>query len=142
MSTIPTAEILKDKAKVIRKFMKEKCNVDVSHGHCIELISQLFGFKDWNTASATLKSKADQNIFPAQIKTVGDMKRALEACDDSASIDADYDFKLGDFLDEIDPLAHREDVINQEFSFILEQGAKDIVSFTMVLEHESMTTFS
>lgn len=140
MSTIPTTESLKDKAKIIRNFMKEKCNVDVSHGLCIELISQLFGFRDWNTASATLKSKANQNIFPAQIKTVGDMKRALEMFDDSATIDAEYDFNLGDFLDEIDPLAEREDVINQEFSFVLERGAKDILSFKLVLEHESMTT--
>ena len=142
MSTLQTPESLKDKAKIIRKFMKEKCDADISHGHCIELISQLFGFKDWNTASAALSSKANQNTYPIKIKTVGDMKNALAALEDSAIIDADYDFNIGEFLDEIEPMGQHDDVINQEFSFILERAAKDIVTFTLVLEHESMTVFS
>lgn len=56
-SDIATQNSLKEKAKLIRKFMKEKCNADISHSHSLELISQLYGFKDWNTALALMQRK-------------------------------------------------------------------------------------
>jgi glyoxalase superfamily protein len=135
--SIQTPESLKDKATIIRKFLKERCDVDVSHGHSLELISRIFSFKDWNTASAALKPKIEQNLSSAQIATVGDMKRALETFDDSVMIDACYKFKHKDF--EIDPLADPEDEINQEFSLTMEEFDGDIASFTLKLEHESIT---
>jgi len=50
--SIPSKEQLKARSKHLSKLLEEKYNVKVSHGHCLELIAQLFGFKDWNTASA------------------------------------------------------------------------------------------
>ena len=88
--------------------------MDVSHGHCMEIISQLFGFKDWNTASATLKPKSKQDLLPIHIKTVGDMKKALELFDDSATIDGEYEFKLKDLISEID-IYELDGIITQEF---------------------------
>jgi len=105
------------------------------------LISQLLGFKDWNTASAALRSKVNQPVLPVKIKTVGDMKRALEPFEDSDMIDADYDFKLGEFLDEMEPDAQPADIINQEFSLSLKRLNGNIVTFELKLEHESMTTY-
>jgi hypothetical protein len=50
--SIPTKEQLKARSKHLSQLLLEKYNVRVSHGHCLEVVSQLFGFKDWNTATA------------------------------------------------------------------------------------------
>lgn len=139
MSThIPNSESLKEKAKVIRKFMKEKCNADISHGHSLELISQLFGFKDWNTASAATKPKAEKVSLPIYIETVGDMKKALELFKDTDTIDADFEFKLKDVLENLDESDSPEDTIHQEFSLSFEQFNEDIVSFKLALKNEDI----
>lgn len=133
--SISTTESLKKKAAIIRIFLKEKYNVDVSQGHSLELVSKIFDFKDWNTASATLKSKSKQSFSPVEIKNVGDLRRALEAFDDEAIIDADYTFKV----QELEEYQHNdpEDEIYQEFSFTLEKSAHDIATLKLTLEHES-----
>lgn len=132
-------ESLKKKAAIIRKFLNEKYEVDISHGHSLELISKIIGFNDWNTAVAQLKQKAEQNSTSVQIRTVGDMKRVLEALDDSVTIDADYEFKIKEF--EIDPLSSPDDEIYQEFSLSFEEINDDIVTFKLKLEHESITSY-
>ena len=76
--TVLTPENFKDKAKIIRSFMKEKCDADISHSHGLELISQLFGYKDWNTASAAVKSEVNKKSLRKRIKNVGQMRKALE----------------------------------------------------------------
>lgn len=141
---LPTNKSLKEKATTIRKFLKEKCDTEISHNQSLELISKIFGFKDWNTASAmsASKSKAKKTTSPIEIKTVGDMKKALEPLEDSAIIDADYTFKIKELenlaLEEPDP----EDEIYQEFSLSLEGSSYNhIVTFKLQLEHESMTSF-
>jgi len=48
----PTKEQLKERAKHLCEIMLEKYSVKVKHGHSLEIISRLFGIKDWNTASA------------------------------------------------------------------------------------------
>lgn len=143
--SIHTKERLKEKAKIIRTFLKEKCGADISHSHSLELISKILGFKDWNTASAMLefKPKIKQNSSPIQIETVGDMKKALAKINDSAAIDADYTFKVKELenivLEEPDP----EDEIYQEFALTLEDDRdNDIVTFKLILEHETMMTSS
>lgn len=148
MSTnVPTRESLKEKAKVIRKFLKEKCDADVSHSHCIELVSKVLDFNDWNTASASLKSKVNQTSLPFQIRTVGEMKSALAGFKDSDIIDGMYDFKIGDFLESLedmkmDDMGNPEDTIIQEFSFVLEHLRDDheigIASFKLNLENEEV----
>ncbi len=142
MST-PSQESLKQQAKVIRKFLNEKYQVDVSHGHCMELISQLFGFKDWNTASAALKPKDKQGQLPIHVRTVGDMKKALALFDDDEAIlDGEYEFKVRDFINEMNAEDwDDETIITQEFSLVLEEFVPDIASFKLKVEHESMTIF-
>ena len=135
-----TQESLKQQAKIIRKFVSEKYQVDISHGHCMEIISQLFGFKDWNTASAALKPKSKQDLLPIHIKTVGDMKKALALFDDEAILDGEYKFKLKDFLNEVEP-DELNGVITQEFSLVLEEFVSDIASFKLKLENEDITHF-
>lgn len=140
--SIPTPESLKEKAKVIRKFLKEKYNVDVSHGHCLDLTSEIFGLRDWNTASAASK-EANQISLPIEISTVGGMRRALASFKDSDIIDAEYVFKIKDFLESLDPLESPEDSIRQEFKFVLEHlddGRVEprIASFKLTLENEEL----
>lgn len=139
----PTQESLKQQAKVIRKFLNEKYQVDVSHGHCMELISQLFGFKDWNTASAALNPKDKQGQLPIHVKTVGDMKKALALFDDDTAIfDGEYEFKIQDFINEINAEDWDGDtILTQEFSLVLEEFVPDIASFKLKIEHESLTFF-
>lgn len=48
----PTKEQLKERAKHLCELMLEKYSVKVKHGHSLEIVSRLFGIKDWNTASA------------------------------------------------------------------------------------------
>lgn len=137
MSNITTADSFKNKAALIRNFMQEKYNVNVSQGHALELISKVYGFRDWNTASASMKKKEKQIHSSVQINTVGDLKKALNSFDDSAIIEADYKFKLKEF--EFDPSDNPESEIYQEFSFSLEELDKNIISIKLELVHESIT---
>lgn len=139
---IPSSDSLKEKAKVIRKFMKDKYNVDISHGHSLELISQVFGLKDWNTASAVSKPKVDKINLPFRVETVGDMREALASFKDSDVIDGMYEFKVGDFLDKIEN-ASEDGIISQEFRLSLEgldEGKAEprIASFKLNLENEDI----
>lgn len=141
----PTPESLKEKAKLIRKFLKDRSGVEVSHSHCLEMVSQLFNFKDWNTATAALKQKDPQNALPVHIKTVSDLKKALESFEDSDTIDAMYEFKAKDLIDEIEAEElGPEDVITQEFSFVLNHPRDPfgIASLDLKLENEDITIFS
>jgi hypothetical protein len=137
-----TPESLKEKAKLIRSFINEKSSADVSHSHCLELASKLFGFHDWNTASAVLKSKPSEDSFPVGIKTVGDLKKALESFKDTDTIDADYTFQLGDILDDLGDFNAPDDEIFQEFSLSIDERNDDIVNLKLKLEHESISESS
>lgn len=69
--------------------------------------------------------------------------KALAKINDSAAIDADYTFKVKELeniaLEEPDP----EDEIYQEFALTLEDDRdNDIVTFKLILEHETMMTSS
>ena len=141
---ITTSESFKEKAKIISKFMKEKHNVDVSHGHCLDLVSRLEGYNGWNVASAALKSKTGKLELPMKIKTMGDFRRATAHCKDSDFVDAGYEFKIADFLDDMEPDPHPDDEISQEFSFVLERfddsnHEVQFVTFKLVLENMDST---
>lgn len=134
----PTRENLKNKAKIMRAFLKEKCNVDPGHSQCIELTSKLFGFKDWNTASATLKTKAiPEDKLPIKTRTVGELMSILEKFDKDDSIDVDYEFKISDL--DLDDVESPNDEIYQEFSLSLKGHTDGIVILGLELEHESIT---
>jgi hypothetical protein len=54
-------EQFKERAKHLRQILLEKHKIDLPHGHALEVLAKVFGFKDWNTASAltvaTIKEK-------------------------------------------------------------------------------------
>ncbi|HAZ13253.1 MAG: hypothetical protein A2X86_00505 [Bdellovibrionales bacterium GWA2_49_15] len=153
LSATPTPESLKKKAKVIRKFLNEKYSLDISHGHCMELISQLFGFKDWNTAKAeisaferlqvlaSIRARTTNDDEIVKGMTVGEIRKALEGCDDSATVDADFEFSLGEFINSLEELANPEDTIHQEFAVTaIEKFDENYANIKLTLNYENLST--
>ncbi len=151
--SIPTPENLKSKAKLTRQFLKDRCQVELSHSQCLELISQIFGFKDWNTATAELsaferlkalasiRSKKPEGLFAGQGMTVGDLRKALEGYDDTATLDADYEFNVGEFMNSFDELDNPEDAIHQEFAVTaLEKVDVGYANLKLKLKNESLSS--
>lgn len=137
--TNSTPESLKAKAKVLRKFLSEKYNVDVSHGHCLDLISELSGFKDWNTASAKLKPRAIKSDLPTLIRTVGGMRKALEPFKDSAKIEASSIFAIGAALMDKEALhLNEKSAFFDTYSFIVGETSDDSVSLVLKLEDQRL----
>lgn len=138
-NTVPSQEGLKAKAKTIRKFLKEKCGAEVSHSQCLELISQLFGFKDWNTASASSKSEVTKNDLPVWIKTVGGMRKALEPFKDSAKIEASSVLAIGAVLKSMDGLGLTEkSQFIDTYSFIVGETNDELVNLVLKLEDQQL----
>ncbi len=48
----PTRDQIKERTKHLRQILKEKHNIELPHGHALEVMAKVFGFNDWNTASA------------------------------------------------------------------------------------------
>lgn len=48
----PSKEQIKERTKHLRQILKEKHDIELPHGHALEVMSKVFGFNDWNTASA------------------------------------------------------------------------------------------
>lgn len=56
----PSKEQIKERAKFLRQVLKEKHKIDLPHGHALEVLAKVFGFNDWNTASALSPNKNDE----------------------------------------------------------------------------------
>jgi hypothetical protein len=52
--SISLEDLLKGRAKLIAELIKAEFGHDIPHGQCLKIVSQLFGFKNWNTAKALL----------------------------------------------------------------------------------------
>jgi hypothetical protein len=48
----PSKQQIKDRAKILREVLREKHKIELPHGHALEVLAKVFGFNDWNTASA------------------------------------------------------------------------------------------
>jgi hypothetical protein len=51
----PTKEQMKKKAKDLSEFMLEHYGLKIKHGHALEIVSKLYNYKDWNSASALVE---------------------------------------------------------------------------------------
>lgn len=64
----------KAEAKIWRVLHRKATGEDFIHGHCLEVISQLYGFKDWNELNAMIKTDPNRlwalvpvvNIYPEE----------------------------------------------------------------------------
>lgn len=93
----PTKEQLKERAKHLTEILLEKYGVKLKHGHSLDVISRLFGVKDWNTASAlaaeggnekTATDKSVANLSPAK-PIAAKLPTAGELADFFAKFDRD-----------------------------------------------------
>lgn len=96
----PSKEQVKERAKFLRQVLLEKHNIDLPHGHSLEVLAKVFGFKDWNTASA-LSSKAEDELpadgklaanssdkkpIIAKFQTTGELREFLSKFDDTTKL--------------------------------------------------------
>ena len=51
---VVTEQEIKDRAKLLKQFLLTEHELNIPHGQCLKIISQVFGFKNWNTAKALL----------------------------------------------------------------------------------------
>lgn len=129
---IKSQERFKEKAKLIRNFLKEKCNSDISHSHSLELVAQILGYKDWNTAAADLKQKSVPASKDNPITTVGELKKALQPFDDSTLVESECELKMKDG----DAVTY----ILQEFSFFIKKSEDNAAVIKLKLENEDINT--
>lgn len=112
--TVPSKERLKIRSQLLAQWFQENYGIKVKHGHCLDLVSRIYGFKDWNTFSAALESKEVRQIrtpYPVGTKTVGELKEALSLYSDDAIIHVyDQYFVEPDFTPDgpIGPAGWRE----------------------------------
>ena len=132
---IPTPEEFKSKAKTIRKFLNEKCKVDVSHSQALELAAQLSEFKDWNTAAAAAKSKGR---LPTFIMTVGKMMKVLAKFDPATKLEM-WHLQRPDFSREMaQELKYKEgEYCVNSYSLIFDGPNEHGATFQLKLEKQS-----
>lgn len=132
---IPTPEEFKNKAKTIRKFMSETCQVDISHSHALELAAQLSDFKDWNTAVAASKSKGK---LPTLIMTVGKMMKVLAKFEPSTKLEM-WHLQRPDFSKEmVNEFKFKEgEYCVNRYSLIFDGVHDKDATFQLKLENQS-----
>ncbi len=96
----PSKEQVKERAKFLRQVLREKHNIDLPHGHSLEVLAKVFGFKDWNTASAMSSNAPDEVSSVAKVpahssaekpiiakfQTTGELREFLSKFDDSTKL--------------------------------------------------------
>ena len=97
-----TEEGLKSKAKKIRQFIQEKYDLKIKHGHCLDLVSIIHGFKDWNTASAKLSQIPAKPKKGERINSLGKFREQTSYLPDDTVLDASFDLEIGEFLSELE----------------------------------------
>lgn len=120
LMSVPSKEQLKARSKHLSKLLQEKYNIKVSHGHCLDVVAQLFGIKDWNTASATLASEA-----------------STAPMDDGRHTLAEY-FSNGYSLAVEQPFkAEKYYAGGSTASHSVEEGVRPVGPFTLRADHEN-----
>ncbi|GGB05345.1 hypothetical protein GCM10011491_36900 [Brucella endophytica] len=72
---------IKGMAKILRHALRDR-QIELSHGECLEVISKLFGLKDWNALAAAIGQKtADKPLFFAPVGEEMKLHRATQKLD-------------------------------------------------------------
>lgn len=96
----PSKEQIKERAKFLRQVLREKHDIDLPHSHSLEVLAKVFGFNDWNTASALSPKADDENPAKekstaqasaekpniAKFQTIGELREFLSMFDDSTKL--------------------------------------------------------
>lgn len=90
-------EQIKERAKFLREVLREKHKIDLPHGHALEVLAKVVGYKDWNTASAlsaAAKPKVDKIVantnaekpIAAKLQTAGELADFFSKFDREAKV--------------------------------------------------------
>ena len=77
---LPSKSHLKKSAKELAEMLKQKYELPVKHSHALEMVSKLFGFRNWNTASALASSSPTpaRYSFEAEFLKLLDRRKEIE----------------------------------------------------------------
>lgn len=59
---------LKTEAKALRKYLAEQ-GIELKHGKCLEAVARMHGFKNWDTACASLREETPQGATNWRLST-------------------------------------------------------------------------
>lgn len=103
----PSKQQLKELAKTLRQVLREKHSIDLKHGHSLEVFAKVFGYNDWNTASAMTAEVAKElpqklventsNEKPIAAK----LQKAGVLADFFAKFDRDTDVFVNEYKDSM-----------------------------------------
>lgn len=66
----PSKQQFKDLAKLLRQVLRDKHNIELKHGHSLEVCAKVFGYTDWNTASAlSIEAKIETPTTNKQVES-------------------------------------------------------------------------
>lgn len=134
---IPSKEQLKARSKYLAKLLQEKYNLKVSNGHCLQVVSQLFGYKNWNTANALASDEATETV-PEPDSTYAPWLEALTK-GYQFSIEQPYlkeTFQAGGVTAQ---RSSERGVRSLDFTFRIDEGTRRIVA-VLPLDHSVSTT--
>lgn len=137
-ANVPSRDSLKEKAKTLRKFLKEKYAVDVSQGHSLELVSHLFGYKDWNTASAIAKKEVGAEKLPVWIKSLGDFKKVSASSSDSAKLVFWNVTPIDAFLNFVKSKNLKDGTLQNKYSLLFGSSEDGELEFQLKLEDQRL----
>lgn len=85
----PSKEQIKERAKFLREVLREKHKIDLPHGHALEVLAKVFGYKDWNTASA-LSAEATEKPTTDKLVANTNNEKPIAAKLPTAGVLADF----------------------------------------------------
>lgn len=60
-------ELLKKQAKLLQDFIRQKYSIKINLSFCYQVLSNLYGYKDWNVLSAKIK----ENDLVSKLERIG-----------------------------------------------------------------------
>lgn len=103
----PSKEQIKERTKYLRQILKEKHKIELPHGHALEVMAKVFGFNDWNTASAmSLDCKSEMQtvvksdaITSKELPIVAKLRTAGEYVDFFSKFDRNKKIVVNEYED-------------------------------------------
>lgn len=130
-----TEEGLKNKAKKIRQFIQKKHDLKIPHGHCLDLVSMIHDFKDWNTASAALSRSPKMPRPKGKIDTIGKFREQTSHLSDDTHLDADFSLDICELIRELEE-GQTGASYTFSFSSINIHGDDDFASVDLEVKYE------
>lgn len=137
-ANVPSRESIKEKTKALRKFLKEKYGVDISQGHGLELVSQILGFKNWNTVSAISKKESEHENLPVWVKSLGDFRKVSAKCDDKTKLEFWNITPIDSFMEFLRSQKLSAGTLKNKYSLLFGSNEDGELEFQLKLEDQRL----